>query len=110
MSRKAWFGSVGFNVLGLALSVLALVLSGILSDWNWMLVVVATALAVLFAWFMLPENKKRGTKAKRANGCALPSSGVMLRVHRSPALTSTGPTTWSMVMRRMRPSRTSSSG
>jgi hypothetical protein len=64
MSRKAWFGAVGFNVLGLALSVLALVLSGILSDWNWFIVGPVFVLAILFAWLTYPGNEKRGTEPK----------------------------------------------
>jgi hypothetical protein len=57
MSRKAWIGTVGFEMLALAVS-------GIASDWNWVVVGVVFVLAAFFAWLIFPEDPKPGTEPK----------------------------------------------
>src|SRR5215212_4366678 len=52
MSRRAWIGTVGFEMLALAVS-------GMASDWNWVVVGVVFVIAGLFAWLIFPEGKKQ---------------------------------------------------
>jgi hypothetical protein len=100
MSRKAWFGTVGFEMLALAVG-------GIASDWDWVVVGVVLVFATFFAWLIFPEDPKPGTEQKAHERIRPAFVRVTLRVHRSLALTSMGRTTWSMVMRTIRRSRTS---
>ena len=57
MSRKAWFGTVGFEMLALAVG-------GIASDWDWVVVGVVFVFATFFAWLIFPEDPKLGTEKK----------------------------------------------
>lgn len=57
MSRKTWFGTVGFEMLALAVG-------GIASDWDWVVVGVVFVFATFFAWLIFPEDPKPGTEQK----------------------------------------------
>jgi hypothetical protein len=57
MSRKAWIGTVGFELLALAVS-------GPASDWDWAVVGVVVVLAGLFAWLIFPVNQKPATESE----------------------------------------------
>lgn len=103
MSRRAWIGTVGFEMLALAVS-------GMASDWNWVVVGVVFVLAGLFAWLIFPEGQKRviepkGPERMRPAFVRGDASGSSFT-----RLTPTGPTTWSMGTRGMRCSPMSPSG
>jgi|SRR5215211_858744 hypothetical protein len=57
MSRRAWIGTVGFEMLALAVS-------GMASDWNWVVVGVVFVIAGLFAWLIFPEGQKQVIEPK----------------------------------------------
>jgi hypothetical protein len=57
MSRKAWVGTVGFEMLALAAS-------GIVSDWNWVIIGIVFLIASVCAWLIFPEDKAAGTEPK----------------------------------------------
>jgi hypothetical protein len=58
VSRKAWVGAVGFEVLALAVS-------GILSDWNWVVIGTVFLVASICAWLIYPKDQTSARERRR---------------------------------------------
>jgi hypothetical protein len=58
VSRKAWVGVVGFEMLALAVS-------GILSDWNWVVIGMVFLVASICAWLIYPKDETSGGERRR---------------------------------------------
>jgi hypothetical protein len=58
VSRKVWVGMVGFEMLALAVS-------GILSDWNWAVIGIIFLIAGICAWLIFPKDQTSGSEGRR---------------------------------------------